>query len=168
MYQAAYTAGTYKLENKNTPVQPQISEADIAEMEEFFHNIKLLTKTLGFKVFEEEAQLLETETNIFHIRAARGAQASGQPTTEGFVVLKGSQMTKDTVPSIQKWIIDLRDELLNDGTVQEVDDKYIFQRKKLFPSPSTAAAVIMGRNANGLKEWKLSDGTTLKQYESPN
>ncbi|WP_394371575.1 DUF4357 domain-containing protein [Candidatus Sulfidibacterium hydrothermale] len=37
-----------------------------------------------------------------------------------------------------------------------------------FSSPSTAAAIVMGRNANGLTEWKLKDGTTLKDYESKN
>jgi len=36
----------------------------------------------------------------------------------------------------------------------------------VFSSPSTAAAIIMGRSANGQIEWKLKDGTTLKEFES--
>ena len=35
-----------------------------------------------------------------------------------------------------------------------------------FSSPSTAAVIVMGRNANGLTEWKLSDGKTLKEFET--
>jgi hypothetical protein len=30
----------------------------------------------------------------------------------------------------------------------------------------TAAAIVMGRNANGLTEWKSKDGKTLKEFES--
>jgi hypothetical protein len=36
----------------------------------------------------------------------------------------------------------------------------------VFSSPSTAAAIVLGRNANGLTEWKLKDGITLKEFEA--
>ena len=36
---------------------------------------------------------------------------------------------------------------------------------KLFTSPSLAAAVVMGRNANGRTEWKTNEGITIKQIE---
>ena len=36
----------------------------------------------------------------------------------------------------------------------------------IFSSPSTAAVMVMGRNANGLSEWKLKDGKTLKEFET--
>lgn len=35
-----------------------------------------------------------------------------------------------------------------------------------FSSPSTAAVIITGRNANGLTEWKTKTGKTLKDIES--
>ena len=41
----------------------------------------------------------------------------------------------------------------------EFSDDYIFS------SPSTAAVIVMGRNANGLTEWKNKDGKTLKEFE---
>ena len=31
---------------------------------------------------------------------------------------------------------------------------------------ATAAAIVMGRNANGLTEWKTKNGKTLKESES--
>ncbi|TDQ04042.1 uncharacterized protein DUF4357 [Halanaerobium saccharolyticum] len=43
----------------------------------------------------------------------------------------------------------------------------IFKKDYLFSSPSTAAAIVMGRNANGLREWKLKNGMTLKEFEKP-
>jgi len=36
----------------------------------------------------------------------------------------------------------------------------------LFSSSSTTTMIIMGRSANGLLEWKLKDGTTLRDYET--
>ncbi len=34
---------------------------------------------------------------------------------------------------------------------------------QVFKSPSAAAAILLGRTANGLIEWKDSSGSTLKQ-----
>lgn len=34
-----------------------------------------------------------------------------------------------------------------------------------FSSPSTAAAVVLGRSANGRVEWKAEDGRTLKELQ---
>jgi len=50
--------------------------------------------------------------------------------------------------------------LVNKGEYFEFTDDYIFS------SPSTAAVMIMGRNANGLTEWKNNDGKTLKEIET--
>jgi hypothetical protein len=38
----------------------------------------------------------------------------------------------------------------------------------VFSSPNTAAVIVLGRNANGLTEWKLKDGMSLKEFESQN
>ena len=38
----------------------------------------------------------------------------------------------------------------------------------LASSPSAAAAIVMGRSANGLVEWRRKDGMKLKEYESTN
>jgi len=45
-------------------------------------------------------------------------------------------------------------------------DIYEFSEDFIFSSPSTAAVMVMGRNANGLQEWKLSNGKTLKDFET--
>ncbi|TXI89048.1 MAG: DUF4357 domain-containing protein, partial [Burkholderiaceae bacterium] len=34
-----------------------------------------------------------------------------------------------------------------------------------FSSPSTAAAIVLGRSANGRVEWKESSGRTLKEIQ---
>ena len=49
--------------------------------------------------------------------------------------------------------------LVQDGKQLRLTQDY------LFPSPSTAAAVVMGRNANGRIEWKSENGLTLKEIQ---
>ncbi len=169
LYEVALKINRYILDNNTTPTKSSISESDRAEMEEFIENIKLLTNTLGHKVFEE---IRETKTarhekqKTFIIKAARGANAKGIPTSSGFVVLKDSEIATSTVNSLTDSFRKLRDRIIEDNIVIQKGDKLILSKDFEFSSPSTAAVMVMGRNANGLTEWKLSDGKTLKEFES--
>ena len=165
LYSMAQEINRYALVNNSTPSKPTISEADQAEMEEFIANIKILTNTLGHKVFESkrEARPLDDQVgNYFYIDAARGAKASGEPTSDGFVIFEGSKVANSEVNSLPSSSKRLRDKLKDEGIIKEneVAEDY------LASSPSAAAMIVMGRSANGLVEWKLKDGTTLKEYES--
>ncbi|RAV28907.1 GIY-YIG nuclease family protein [Sinomicrobium soli] len=169
LYEIALKVNRYSLNNGNIPPRPSIAESDEAEMEEFIENIKLLVNALGFKIFEElrpDNQSVEEQiNNTFFIEAARGANARGQSTTEGFVVLKDSEIAKSVTKSFPKNWLRLRERLLEEGMVVFNNGKYIFKEDYLFTSPSAAAAIVMGRSANGLTEWKLSDGRILKAME---
>jgi hypothetical protein len=166
LHDIAKTANRYKLENNITPTQSSISESDRAEMEEFIENIKMLSSTLGHKVFEEKREIgIKQKQNIFYIKAARGADAQGEPTSEGFVVFKGSKATGTTVPSFQHFI-NLRQRIINEGILIQSGENLEFKEDHIFSSPSSASSVILGRNSNGLTEWKLNDGKTLKEFES--
>lgn len=170
LYEIAINVNRYDLENGNIPPKPKISESDEAEMEEFISNIGLLINTLGFKIFEEIRKTDQTEEekekSTFYIQAARGANASGQSTNEGFVVLKDSSIANFPTNSFPKNWLKLRDDLVEEGIIIEKDNKLIFNKDYLFTSASAAAAIVMGRSANGLTEWKLSDGRILKAVET--
>jgi hypothetical protein len=90
----------------------------------------------------------------------------GEPTSEGFVVLKGSIAASTTVNSIQPFIVNFRQSLIDKGVLQLNGENYEFSEDYIFSSPSTAAAIVMERNANGLLEWKLKDGKSLKEIET--
>lgn len=168
LYEITTNVDRYKLENSNTPTQSSISESDRAEMEEYIENIKLLVNTLGHKVFEQKREIqTKKKSNVFYINAARGANAKGEPNSDGFLVFKGSRTSKNTVPSLSKSFINLRQNLIEKGILIEFPEYYEFSEDYIFTSPSLAAATVMGRNANGLTEWKLHNGTTLKEYENP-
>jgi hypothetical protein len=131
-------------------------------MEEFAYYIKLIANTLGYKAFEK---LLEDEYNKdgeFFIKSV-GLTARGKMTNEGFVVIKGSQSsnsfkTASSKSLKKKW------ELLSEETIVAKDD--FFVKDYLFTSPSLAAAMVLGRNANGLTEWKNENKKTLKEILS--
>ncbi|MBU2429606.1 MAG: DUF4357 domain-containing protein, partial [Proteobacteria bacterium] len=77
-----------------------------------------------------------------------------------------SRIADDYVKSFSPSLKNLRSRLIKEEIIEKKDDQYLFVEDYLFSSPSLAAAVIMGRNANGLKEWKTQDGRTLKSVES--
>jgi len=167
LHDIAKNANRYKIENSITPTQSSISESDRAEMEEYIENIKMLVNTLGHKVFDEKREVKPKQSQeLFYIKAARGADAQGEPTSDGFLVFKGSKATGTTVASITQNFINLRNRLIEERAIVPKDDYYEFPDDCIFSSPSTAAAMVLGRNANGLTEWKLKDGTTLKEFES--
>lgn len=60
----------------------------------------------------------------------------------------------------------MRKELLENELIKEDNGKLIFVSDYLFSSPSAAAAVVMGRSANGLIEWKDKFGKDLKSIET--
>ena len=99
-------------------------------------------------------------TSIFFCKG-KGLTASGEYTEEGFVVFKGSEMATGTSASIHNYLITKREALVKDQIVIENEKAYVFQKDHLFSSPSQAAGVVLGRNANGWFEWKNKDGETM-------
>jgi hypothetical protein len=168
LYEIAQSADRYEIQNGNTPTKSTISESDQAEMEEFIEYIKILINTMGFKVFEPlvKESLLDSQPEEFlYVKGARGANGKGKRTNDGFVVFSGSEVATDTVPSFPKGFNTLRDELLENEIIVKKGENLVFGSDYLFSSPSAAAAVIMGRSANGLIEWKNSKGKELKSIE---
>ena len=167
LHEIAKSAKRYKVENSITPTQSSISESDRAEMEEFIENIKMLVNTLGHKVFDEKREFIpKQKQEIFQIKSVRGSDAKGQSTSEGFVVFKGSKASSSTVSSISPSFIKLKQLLVDKGILILNGDVYEFVEDYIFSSTYSAAVMVMGRNANGLLEWKLPNGTTLKEFES--
>lgn len=161
LHDEAVEANRYKIFNSNVPTKPAISEAEIAVMSEFSTNLKLLVGALGFRIFEKLTKSLTSKQDKYRIDAARGAVATGIMTTEGFVVFKGSKIASAEVPSMPESFKKKRAQIISEKVVIDFE----FTQDYLFSSPSTAAAVVMGRSANGLKEWKLKDGSNLGENE---
>lgn len=167
LHEIAKSANRYKVDNSIVPTQSSISESDRSEMEEFIEYIKLLVNTLGHKVFEEKREFKPKQKQAtFFIKAARGADGQGEPTSDGFVVFKGSKAAATIVNSMTSNFITYRQKLIDEGVLVDKGEFFEFTDDYIFSSPSTAAVMVMGRNANGLTEWKSKDGKTLKDFET--
>ena len=124
---------------------------------------------MNFKVFEPLVKgngSQDTDAEDLYLKGARGATGRGKRVTDGFVVFAGSEVASSTVPSFQKGFILLREELIANEIIKEDQGKFTLATDYLFSSPSAAAAVIMGRSANGLIEWKDKAGKSIKDIES--
>ena len=136
-------------------------------MEEFIEYIKMLVNTLGHKVFDEKREFKpKQKQETFFIKSVRSADGQGEPSLDGFVVFKGSKAAATIVNSMTPNFIKLRQKLIDDGVLINKTEYFEFSDDYIFSSPSTAAVMIMGRNANGLTEWKNKDGKTLKDFET--
>lgn len=97
----------------------------------------------------------------------KGAEARGHRTPDGFVVLQGSTAVLQERKSANRWpyVIALRKQLIDDGTLVQKDGFYRFSKDVAFSSPSAAAAVIEGGSANGLIDWRTKEGRVLKELD---
>lgn len=163
-YNIAKKANRFIVLNKTIPTCSSVSEFDEAMLKEFVENARLLVSILGYKVFEEVESSIRNakEKDIFYIQAARGANAQGVLVTDGFAVIKGSCVAKETTKSMSKSLVKQRDKLIYKGIIGE---NYVFSSDYVFTSPSLAASIVMGRNANGRTEWKTNDKKNIKDYE---
>ncbi len=167
LHDIAKLANRYKVDNFVIPTQSSISESDRAEMEEFIEYIKMLVNTLGHKVFDEKREFKpKQKQETFFIRSARGANGQGEPTSDGFVVFKNSKAAGTIVNSMTPSFIIFRQKLITEGVLIDKGEYFEFSDDYIFSSPSTAAVIVMGRNANGLTEWKNKEGKTLKEFET--
>ena len=152
------------LDNANSPQMPALSEAETADAESFLADMLSIFPLLGLTVFEKTAVIRSSTRHEFKIES-KGITAKGHETPEGFIVLQGSMAVCDEVPSIHRYIADLRKELQSQGVLISRGDHLEFTQDYLFNSPSTAAGVVQGRSANGRIDWKDHLGRTLKEFQ---
>ena len=167
LHELALKAGRYKID-QNIPTRSELSEAEQAELEEFLSNIKVLTATLGHKLFETLDETLEKEgvkEKIFYCRNGAGANSQGSPSTEGFIVFKESLFMVLEQASLSEGIRFERQKMVKEGLLVQQGDFYLLTKNYVFTSSSRAAAATLARAASGPLEWKTSEGVQLKQFE---
>jgi len=152
-----------ELDNANVPQTSKLSEADAADADSFLEDVLLCLPVVGVTVFEK-AQVAGAKGGDLLLKA-KGVEARGVDSPEGFVVRSGSTAVKAEVPSIHAYLADLRRALLDKGVLTDEGDVYRLTQDYTFNSPSTAAGVLLGRSANGRTEWKDANGRSLKEIQ---
>ena len=155
----------YKVLTKNTYGKTVIKESQVAAMEEFIDNIKVLINALGFKVLVPAVQMSAAgseEQEVLYLNAGN-ASAKGITTTEGFVIFAGEEKKKKTsAKSLNKNMAARREKIIASDKVKD----YVTTEDILFSSSSAAADFVTGYSVSGPANWKNSSGKTLKEIES--
>lgn len=165
----ATEAKRYTVTNANEPTAGHITEEKESELQEFIENSLIVIGTLGHNVFEPLVESgtipVSTETTensvspTFYIRRS-GADAQCKLTNEGVVVLAGSKLREDLVPSCPDYAKSVRKE-----NRENIDEHFILQKDILFKSPSGASSFVLGAPTNGTMEWKTAFGQTMKEFD---
>lgn len=139
-----------------------------AEMEAYLTYIRQLLPILGCDMLVPVGQAPKAKGADL-ICTIRGLVARGQRTPKGFVVYKDSQAALALRKSAElsaPWLVKLREQLLEKHILVADGDHLCFSKDFEFTSPSAAAAIIHGGNADGPSAWKNSEGKKLKELEA--
>jgi hypothetical protein len=90
-----------------------------------------------------------------------GANAKSRLTDEGIVVLAGSVIRKNLVPSCPDHVKAMRKD-----NKDNIDSNNVLLKDLLFKTPSSASSFVLGAPTNGNVEWKTEDGKVLKDLEN--
>lgn len=155
----------YIVLTKNTYRNTVMKESQIAVMEEFIDNVKILINALGYKLLEPFSQVespaSEADDEMLFLTSG-SAKATGKVTTEGFVVFEDAIINEKTsTKSLSAGMQKLRQTLIDSDKVQNWKTTEVI----LFSSSSAAADFILGYSVSGPQMWKTKDGRTLKDIE---
>lgn len=172
-------ADRYELENGNTPSESSLPRADRDAMKEFVENVRMVLGTLGYSILEpilkskgssegivESSDLNESENvlrNLFF--TVNNLSAQGAVTDEGFVLKKGSQLSKSNSESMPGKLSTTKEKLLVDGVLKDEGAYLVASEDILFNSSSYAAAIVAGTSRSGPQSWKTTTGKTIKKVE---
>ena len=169
--QLAKEAGRYIVKNSNDPNPGNVSEEKESELNEIVENTLMIIGTLGYRVFvpmtkKVSQDLTDNHSTYLYLKrktkkSNKVIEATCERTTEGFVVLEGSQVEIKDSPYLPASLKEMRQNLIASRVIQDG----VLKEKQLFSSPSYAAAFLLGMQTNGRTDWKDQDGRTLKELE---
>lgn len=167
-------------DNKQTPHGRKLSEAQEATAESFLEEIKLVLPVLGVNILrssempQPQQVRVPEESPVFVLDKPNSGISARMREVDGeFFLLKDSRITsrweaRGKTESTKRSYAALSsqyEKLISDGSIKIVDGVGLVTRDIPFVSPSTAAAVSLGRSSNGRVEWKTEDGRTYADWE---
>jgi hypothetical protein len=160
-----------EVKNGNEAWSGKLPEADTADMEAFFENVRLLLPTLGVNVFALEAQNNpdKPSSSVLTLELRwEDAKADCVVRDGQFVVMAGSTARVKEVDSLSDWARALRNNLRDTGVLAPMPNNGLllrFEQEYAFDSPSAAAAVVSGTGLNGRAHWKVKgEGISYKEW----
>ena len=185
LIEEARDASKIKLENGTTPALPSLTEAAQTNMEVFLENTLMILPALRIDCFnrntrsssqESDQTVTESSIPLFELHK-KNIYAKAKLVNGEFIVQRDSHAHHTWRDSRTKnspyW--QLFDELVSTGVLVKNEESKkltgdlqtrVFKEDCAFRSPSAAASVVVGRTANGTKEWKVrGQEKTYKDWE---
>lgn len=134
------------------------STIDDAEIEVFVDDQKQQAHTPKCHTKKEKVKPAE---HIFYCKKG-GCNAKGVLEKDGFRVFAGGILRNGVRPSIKPYILDNRQKFIAEQC-EIVDGCPVIKSDYVFTSPSSAATILIGGDANGWIEWIDIDGKTLDE-----
>lgn len=175
----ARKADRYELESGNTPTESSLPRADKDAMAEFVENIRMVLGTLGYPILEPLLRAVTprqdvqgeaitpqatfvTQDLVFKVN---NLVANGAVTDEGFVIKKGSLISRTNTDSAAPKIVKLKEQMILDGRLTIEGDHLLLVEDLLVNSSSYAAVFVAGTSRSGPQSWYTPDGRSLKSIE---
>ncbi len=172
LIQIAGEAKRAKFENSTNPDYTLLPESDIADMEYFIEQIKLLLPVLGLTFALplstlaknqdkfKPASEIQIESPLFKMSYA-GVEAYAQEINNEFIVFKDSTVRKTETPSLSKAIKEKRGRMVQSNVLiqSSQNDFWVLSENLPFSSPSGAASFVGGASLNGRIDWKVKDSS---------
>jgi predicted GIY-YIG superfamily endonuclease len=159
----AHAAKNAQIENSNLPSAPSLSESDRDEAETFLAEMLVIYPLLEIKAFVPPPVKIDA-VSVLYLKG-KGIEAQGRDAPEGFVVYEGSHAVKSETEALHVHFRKLRAKLISDAVLVDDGASLRLTQGYTFNKPSTAAAVLLARSANGRTEWKDASGKTLKAIQ---
>lgn len=171
----AQRARRSRLMNGTAPVPLALPEADVSDMEYFVEQAKIILPVLGVNILRSAATTSagpaevtsalrpasspHPESPLFELYLKRyGITAVAREVDGEFTVAEGSG-ARSSWTGVQHSYKVLHQNLVQQGVLIPGPDSQVMQfaQDHVFASPSAAAAVVVGHQANGRELWKIQD-----------
>jgi hypothetical protein len=165
------TAKQARVINATQPTGGGLPEADEADMETYFANLRVLLPLLGVDVMTQPAPAgieSKPDSDPLELVLSRKSISAGCRIIDGrFVVQAGSEAVATAKKSLttsnpgwaqlRQWLIGERVLAVNPASTSRLT----FTQDYAFESPSAAASVITGTAINGRKAWRVKAGNGI-------
>lgn len=150
--------------NGTAPVPSGLPESDVSDMEYYIAQSQIVLPVLGVNLLRSTAPASSAteggppSSPVFVLNNSYGADAVAQEVDGEFIVRANSRARLNWT-GVHMSYRKLRDRLEAEGALKATKDgkAMYFPSDHVFASPSAAAAVVLGRSANGRLEWRARD-----------
>lgn len=171
-------SGQISLTNDTSPEPSNLPEADVADMEYFLIQMRLMLPLLGFEFLRETATLQKSSASVAERESGRTAHspvfeltsprhnltAWAQEIDGEFIVQAGSHCRSGWEGTASHNYRNLWETLFQQNKIgPDETGRSLFREDVAFSSPSAAAAIVYGRAANGRTAWRVKG--TSQTYE---